>query len=30
MYLREIAENRRLGITTKMKIRPISTGDLIP
>jgi hypothetical protein len=30
MYLREIAENRRLGITTKMKIRPIRTGDLIP
>jgi hypothetical protein len=30
MYMREIAENRRLGIKTKMKIRPIQTGDLIP
>jgi hypothetical protein len=30
MYMREIAENRRLGIKTKMKIRPIKTGDLIP
>ena len=30
MYMREIAENRRLGTKTKMKIRPIRTGDLIP
>ena len=29
MYKREIAENRRNGVKTKMKIRPIRTGDLI-
>ena len=30
MYRREIAENRRKGITAKIRIRPIRTGDLIP
>jgi hypothetical protein len=30
MYMREVAENRRTGNKTKIKIRPIHTGDLIP
>ena len=30
MYKREVGENRRNGIKTKIKIRPIRTGDLIP
>ena len=30
MYRREVAENRRNGITKMPEIRPLRTGDLVP